>query len=115
MSLPPQSRGKARDALYEHRELIGQFVTENPAGLSHDELEIIASWRHALVGRFYILRHLKTYTIFLSAGDKPYKAYGVLGLADPIEEVVGPYLPILANAVLLPFKGQITYDGLLAP
>jgi hypothetical protein len=61
------------------------------------------------------LRYLKKYTIFLSATDKPYKAYGVLGLADPIKEVVGPYLPVLANVVLLPFKGQIIYDGLIAP
>ncbi len=89
-SLPPQTRGKVRDALYAHRELIDQFVAENPAGLSPEELEIVASWKHALVGRFYILRYLKKYTIFLSATDKPYKAYGVLGLADPIEEVVGP-------------------------
>jgi hypothetical protein len=115
MSLPPQTRGEVRDALYAQRELIDQFVAENPAGLSPEELEIVASWKHALVGRFYILRYLKKYTIFLSATDKPYKAYGVLGLADPIEEVVGPSLPVLANVVLLPFKGQIIYDGLIAP
>jgi hypothetical protein len=114
-SLPPQTRGNVRDALYGHRELIDEFIAENPAGLSPEELEIVAGWKHALVGRFYIFRYLKKYTIFLSAADPPYKAYGVLGLADPIEEVVGPNLPILANAVLLPFKGQIIYDGLVAP
>ena len=114
-SLPPQTRGKVRDALYEHRELIDQFVAENPAGLSPEELEVVRSWKNALVGRFYIFRYLKKYTIFLSASGEAYKAYGVLGLADPMEEVVGPYLPVLANAVLLPFKGQIIYDGLIAP
>jgi hypothetical protein len=65
-SLPPQTRGKVRDALFEHRELIDQFVAENPAGLSPEELEIVASWKHALVGRFYIFRYLKKHTIFLS-------------------------------------------------
>ena len=114
-SLPLQTRGKVRDALYEHRELIDQFVAENPAGLPNDELEIVTSWKHALVGRFYIFRYLKNYTIFLSAKEPPYKAYGVLGLADPIEDIVGPCLPVLANAVLLPFKGQVIYDGLMAP
>ena len=114
-SLSPQTRGKVRDALYSNRELIDQFVAENPAGLSPEELEIVASWKHALVGRFYILRYLKKYTIFLSAADKPYKAYGVLGLADPMEEVVGRPLPVLCNAVLLPLKQQIIYDGLIAP
>jgi hypothetical protein len=114
-SLSPQTRGKVRDALYSNRELIDQFVAENPAGLSPEELEIVASWKHALVGRFYILRYLKKYTIFLSAADKPHKAYGVLGLADPMEEVVGRPLPVLCNAVLLPLKQQIIYDGLIAP
>lgn len=115
-SLPPQIRGKVRDALYEHRELIAQFVAENPAGLSPEELEIVAGWKDALVGRFYIFRYLKKYTVFLSAEGKPHKAYGVLGLADPLEKVIGPTpLPILVNAVLLPLKGRIIYDGLLAP
>jgi hypothetical protein len=115
-SLPPQTRGKVREALYEHRELIGQFVTENPAGLPPEELEIVAGWKNALVGKFYIFRCLKKHTIFICISEKPYKAYGVLGLADPIEEVVGHRsLPILCNAVLLPFNGQIIYDGLIAP
>jgi len=113
--LSPQTRGKVRDALYEHRELIDQFIVENPAGLPPEELEIVGGWKNALVGRFYILRYLKKHTIFLSATDKPYKAYGVLALANPIEEVIGPGLPVLANVVLLPFKGQIIYDGLIAP
>jgi len=32
--LPPESRAKVRDAVYEHRELIDQFVQENPSGLA---------------------------------------------------------------------------------
>ena len=114
-SLPPQTRGKLRDALYAHRELIDHFVAENPAGLPRKELEIITSWKNALVGRFFILRYLKKHTIFVSASDEPYKAYGVLGLADTIDEVIGRPLPVLCNTVLLPFKGQIIYDGLIAP
>ena len=113
-ALPPAPRVKVRDALHAQPELIDQFIADNPAGLSSDELEIVASWKLALVGKFYIFRYLAKYTVFLSSGGSPNKAYGVLGLADPIEEVIGPYLPIMVNAVLLPFKGQIIYDGLLA-
>lgn len=115
VALPPPARCKVRDALYEHRELIDQFVAENPAGLSPEEVEIVASWKHALAGKFYVFRYLSKHTVFLSSGGSPNKAYGVLGLADPIEKVIGPYVPILVNAVLLPLKGQIIYDGLLAP
>jgi hypothetical protein len=115
-SLPGETRGKVRNALYEHRELIDRFVAENPAGLPPEELEIVSSWKHALVGKFYIFRYLKKHTIFINISDQPYKAYGVLGLADPIEDLVGRRsLPILCNAVLLPFNGRIIYDGLIAP
>ena len=37
-----------------------------------------------------------------------------MALADPFEELVGPYLPRLIHAVLLPFKDKIIYDGLLS-
>ena len=74
-------------------------MQENPAELSADELAIVAGWKHAMVGQFYIFRYLSKYTIFLSSGGKPNKAYGVLALADPFEELVGPYLPRLIHAV----------------
>jgi hypothetical protein len=113
-STPPEARVAVRDALFAHRELIDEFVRENPANLSVDQLEIVALWKHAVVGKFYVFRYLKKHTIFLSADEPAYKAYGVLGLADPIEEVINRPLPVLCNAVLLPFRGQIIYDGLIA-
>src|SRR6202023_1233979 len=63
-------------------------------------------------GRFYIFRELAKYTVFLSTDKQPI-AYGVLALSQPFEELVGPYLPVLTQTVLLPFKDQIVYDGLL--
>ena len=50
-----------------------------------DELEIVGTWKHALPGKFYVFRYLKKYTVFLTSGGSPNKAYGVLGLADPME------------------------------
>ena len=42
------------------------------------------------------------------------KVYGVLGLSQSIDELTyNRNLPIYVNAVLLPFKGKIIYDGLL--
>ena len=42
------------------------------------------------------------------------KVYAVLALSDPLEDMVlGLRPPILVNAVLLPFKGKIVYDGIL--
>jgi len=113
-STPPEARVAIRDGLFEHRELIDEFVGENPAKLGADELEIVDAWKHALQGEFYVFRYLKKHTVFLTSGGSPNQAYGVLGLADPIEEVVGPYLPRLITAVLLPFQGKIIYDGLIS-
>ena len=112
-ALPPGKRLGVRDALYAHRELLDEFVKGNPAKLSPDELEIIGTWKHAVVGQFFIFRYLSKYAIFLNT-DSPKKAYGVLALADPFEELIGPYLPRLIQTVLLPFKGKIIYDGLLS-
>jgi len=82
--------------------------------LSSDELEIVGTWKHAVVGKFYVFRYLKKYTVFLTSGGSPNKAYGVLGLADPMKEVIGPYLPRLITTVLLPFQGKIICDGLVS-
>jgi hypothetical protein len=114
LAVPGELRLEVRDALLVHRELIDQFVQENSAKLGSDELAIVSSWKQAVVGTFYILRYLKSYTIFLD-DRKPPKAYGVVAISDPLDELLGPVLPVLTPAVLLPFKDKIIYDGLLSP
>ena len=74
----------------------------------------MSTWKQAIVGTFYIFRYLKDYTVFLDYREPP-KAYGVTAIAAPLEELLGPVLPVLTQAVLLPFKGKIVYDGLLTP
>src|SRR5262245_35985878 len=111
-ALAPQVRLKVRDALLDHTDLIQSFVDENPARLPDDELAVVRSWRHPVAGKFYLFRELKQYTVFLST-DEPPVAYGVLALSQPFEELVGAYLPVLAQTVLLPFKDVIVYAGLL--
>lgn len=113
-SLSPSEAYQIRQALWEDDALREAFIIENPARLPAEDVAIVASWQHRRAGTFFIFRHLKKYTIFLSESSPPH-AYGVLGLVSPIEEVVGPYLPILVEAVLLPFEDKIIYDGLLTP
>jgi hypothetical protein len=111
-ALAPEVRLKVRDAFREHTDLLQSFVEENPAHLTDEELAIVRSWRHLVAGKFYIFRELKKYTVFLAADKQPV-AYGVLALSQPFEELIGPYLPVLTETVLLPFEGRIVYDGLL--
>lgn len=101
-----------RHALWADEALLEDFVATNAAGLSRRDLAIVTSWRDRLTGGFFVMRALKTSTVFLSDRPPPH-AYGVLGLLRPIEEAVGLSLPFYTQAVLLPFEGQITYDGLL--
>ncbi len=112
-ALSPQVRLKVRDAFLENLDLIESFVAENPTHLSEDELDIVRSWRHLVQGRFYVFRELAKYTVFLSTTD-PAIAYGVLALSQPFEDLIGPYLPVLTQTVLLPFRDKIVYDGLIS-
>jgi hypothetical protein len=105
---------KLRDGLYKHSELINSFVAENPLNFSANELKVIGSWKEFIKGRFLIFRYLKNYTVFLNT-DKSPKAYGVLALNTAFEEMVGSYLPVVVEAVFLPFNGKIVYDGILFP
>jgi hypothetical protein len=112
-SLSPEVRLKVRNVFVKHTDLIQQFVEENPANLNEGELAIVRSWRHLVHGKFYVFRQLKKYMVFLSTDKQPIP-YGVLALTQPFEELVGPYLPVLTETVLLPFNGMIVYDGLLS-
>ncbi len=111
--LPLEIRLKVRGAFLEETDLIEIFVDQNPAALADHELDIVLSWRHQVAGDFYIFRELRKYTVFLSTDKQPV-AYGVLALTQPFEEMIGPYLPVLTKTVLLPFRDQNVYDGLLS-
>ena len=112
LELPPQVRLPVRNALYEHIELFDAYLERGDPTVPPGAPEVVRAWRdHHVRGRFYVLKHLKRHTIFLS-GDRPTRAYGVLGLADPLSAML-PDPPYLVDAVLLPFKGAIIYDGLL--
>ena len=111
--LPFTKQMEVRNAFLANPHHVERFVVENPQGLSAQDLEVALSWRNPLSGNFYIVKHLKKHTVFLSASDPPV-AYGVVGLTQPIEEVLPEAtLPIMVEAILLSIGGKIVYDGLL--
>jgi hypothetical protein len=112
LELSIESKNELRAALYEHPETIDAFIAENPYRFSADDLAIVRGWKHFLKGEFYLFQYLKKYAIFLDGGTPP-KAYGVVALTSEFQEVLGSEYPIYLQAVLLPFKGQIIYDGVL--
>jgi hypothetical protein len=111
--LSPEIRFQVHQALLDHMDLIDAFVDENQFHFDEADLEIVRSWKDLVSGTFYAFRQLKNYMVFLSSTE-PVVAYGVLALFDPFEVVVGPHLPRMIKTTLLPFKGQIVYDGLVS-
>jgi len=112
MNLPLEERAKIRNALWKDISLIEAFINENPSGLSEEELGIVESWKHLIGGSFMLMSFLKKYAVFYSQDHQI--ALGVLALADDFATLVGANLPVYVKTVLLPFKGNIIYDGLIS-
>lgn len=110
----PEQIDALRQALYADLSLLDRFVDTNPHGLTAGHLEIARTWHHLKAGKFFIFRYLKSYAIFLDDSTPP-KAYGVLGLSSDFDEILPFPPPIFTEAVLLPFRDQIVYDGILKP
>lgn len=105
--LAPEDINKINEKLWKHPEIIDSFITENKFNLSEEELEIVRKWKNFVSDRFVVIGHSKQGTLFLQTSEEP-KVYAVLGLASKFDELL-PFLPIMVETVLLPFKGKITY------
>ncbi|WP_121967541.1 hypothetical protein [Leptolyngbya sp. BC1307] len=102
---------EVRDYLFNHSELIDQFIQENPADFTQEELAIVSGWKTFVKDKFYVERLLKKHGIFI---DSKENVYGISGLSDELSDMIDRRnLPLCAQAVLLPFKGRIVHDGLL--
>lgn len=110
IALRSNDKIRVRDALWENPQLIEAYVDADPDHLSGAERDVVSGWRNFVAGTFHVYRFLKAHTVFIGKGQ----VYGVLGLYDSLEDVFPDQpLPIMVEAVLLPFKGRITYDGLI--
>lgn len=113
LSLQLDKKVEVRNALYDNINLIDEFVEKNPDNFSLEELDIVSSWKNFIKSIFYIFRHLKNYSVFLSSETNA-KAYGILGISSDLKKMF-PHLPIMVDTVLMPFKNHVIYDGFIAP
>jgi hypothetical protein len=105
---------KLREKLYKDTTLFADFIREVLAKSNPEEISTVEAWeRNYIREQFYLLRFLKNYSVFLTVKE-PHKAYGVLGLTTPFEDMVSGGLPVVVEAVLLPFAGKVVSDGFLA-
>ena len=108
---------RQRIAGFASPEHLQSYVKANPDKLSAADLATVASWQeNCIAGRFLIHKERKDGCLFArtDSKDEEPSIYLVKGLTQPISELV-PFLPCFAAARLLPFRGHIITDGLLAP
>jgi hypothetical protein len=104
------------NALFSDKGIIESYCQKNPDELSCEDLRTVGRWKDFIKGRFIICKYTKKNTIFLHESDDNYsKVYGVMALNTPFQMLVGDRPPILVETVLLPFRGKIITNGLLAP
>ena len=90
------------------------YANENPHHLTADELDEVQAWQqHSIAARFMVLQERKDGCLFMSSDKQP-AVYLVHGLTQPISEIV-PFLPCYVETRLLPWRGRIITDGLIAP
>ncbi len=108
-----KARMTARGELLKNISLIDKFIDVNPNGFKENELGVVLQWKRYVSGTFYVYRDLKSYTVFLDSSSPP-KAYGVLGIFSEIVDILPYPLPVMVEAVLLPWNGEIICDGILS-
>jgi hypothetical protein len=114
LKLPSDEKVKIRDFLYKNMELLDRFVQSNPFSFTGEEMDIIEYWKHYIKGAFLLIKCTNEGAIFLEEKDRrDAKAYLVKALTTPFEWMIPFRPPVKLDAVLLPFKGRIVYDGLL--
>ena len=96
--------------IWKHTEVIDEYLVE--ANLSEEHCEIVTGWKKCRPGKYILERHLKKGSVFISADTV--EVYMVLGLYSTWAEILCERpMPVLLDAVLLPFRDRIITDGLV--
>lgn len=85
------------------RDLVGQYVQENPDRLKWADLKDVSSWDQGLFGRFQVMR--QGADVFYIAGGYAFAVRGQIDEADSEDGFVLDYV----ESLVLPFDGVITY------
>ena len=104
-----------RQALWNQPEIITDYLQSS--NFNSEEKEILASWRDRhLKSEFFVVEHGLNGSFFtrgLEEDSTSYPFYIVKGLRNSIPWGLQQHLPVFVEAVLLPFRKQIVFDGYL--
>lgn len=99
--------------LWEHKNIIDEFIKENKYNFNEEELNSIKEFKNAVTDEFFtIIGFDVDYTQILSNDGK---IYMVKGITSNLDEIVNPKdLPIPIHTTLLMFEGNIIYNSFLS-
>jgi hypothetical protein len=102
-----------RNELLNNSELFDEFAKINQNIFSTKDIAIVKQWRNYTRGEFVVLKHLKKRSIFVPTHQTETPvSFAVSSLASNLSDFI-PETPALVDAVLLPFEGEVVYDGLM--
>ena len=98
------AQNKTMNELWLNRDVIRDYVGDNPDKLPQKDLRVIESWTSAYYSDFYVVHKPSTtkITYFLSHD----RAFEVWGIVKELDEVVGTF-PARVIAALIPFEDHI--------
>ena len=94
-----------RNSLFDNVNYLNTFCELFKNKLPDEHLEIIKKWKFFVKKTFIIYKDLKKYTIFVDTQES--LSYGVFGLFKEIRDLIDNKFPVMADAILLPFKMHI--------
>ncbi|MDX1736887.1 MAG: hypothetical protein R3261_01540 [Alphaproteobacteria bacterium] len=100
----------ARDILFEDTNIVNEFIT-TAENLNESNYIILRNIQKGIRDTFIYLKTLKKHSLLL--GTSSNSIYCVLGLTDPIEEMIPNRLAIVDTAILN-LGNQIVCDGLIS-
>ena len=98
--------GQVSEELWRNRALVDDFVRDNPADLSDEQLACARPWRHALRDMFTCVSANANRAFYMNQD----RLFVVGAMQDDADSHVHN-IPSLMLLTLLPFKGGIVTDG----
>ncbi len=102
------SKSSSRDLFHQTPSLLDDYLAENEGKLTDEQVEILSGFKEKIAGTFVIYKCYTNHAIFIET--KTNKFYAVKALRDRFDDFFDTF-PTLVDAVILPFKGKIIYDG----
>jgi hypothetical protein len=99
-----------REALSNDENLLDEYLALNKDRLTAEELDILNDFRRKIKENFIFYKVTSTHGIFFSVDTQRF--YAVKALTEPFHVFFAQY-PALVATTLIPYKGQIVYDGFL--